>query len=113
MIDSIQKLTGRMKDLGAIKIYAKRLAPQDNSKNQLYLGSNYSALNVIPHGEVYTDGSLAAGSKRERAKAEIKFFWIDEHGLYHAPHAQFILYPKYPEVRMSGSFVIANAHLQI
>ena len=102
MIDSIQKLTGRMKDLGAIKIYAKRLAPQDNSKNQLYLGSNYSALNVIPHGEVYTDGSLAAGSKRERAKAEIKFFWIDEHGLYHAPDAQFILYPKYPEVRMSG-----------
>ena len=51
MIDSIQKLTGRMKDLGAIKIYAKslrlRIIP-----NQLYLGSNYSALNVLPHGEV-------------------------------------------------------------
>ena len=67
MIDSIQKLTGRMKDLGAIKIYAKRLAPQDNSKNQLYLGSNYSALNVIPHGEVYTDGSLAAAKGKGKS----------------------------------------------
>jgi len=28
--------------------------------------------------------------------------WIDENGKYPAPDAQLILYPKYPEVRLSG-----------
>ena len=80
----------------------KRLAPNDNSKNQIYLGGNYSALQLLPIGNVNTDESRN-NSKRDRFKADILFEWMDNIGnLYPAPSAQLILYPKYPEVRMSG-----------
>ncbi len=91
-----------MRHHGAQRIYAKRLAPNDNSKNQVYLGGGFSALNIIPHGEIVTDERPLAGAKRERPKAKVDFWWIDEAGIYDAPDAQLILYPDYPEVRMSG-----------
>lgn len=86
---------------GANQLYAKRLSPNDNSKNQVYLGGNFSSLNIIPNHGIYTDNKNN-GSKRDRFKADISFFWVDENGKYEAPNAQLILYPKYPEVRMSG-----------
>jgi len=91
-----------MRHHGATRIYAKNLAPNDNSKNQVYLGGDFSALNVIPHGEIYNDDTAVAGAVRDRAKAKVNFFWVDEAGRHHAPDAGLILYPKYPEVRMSG-----------
>ena len=48
------------------------------------------------------DETVIAGSIRQRDKADVRFFWIDETGLSPALDAQLILYPKYPEVRMSG-----------
>lgn len=102
MIESLAGLLALMKSHGATRFYVKKLAPNDNSKNQIYLGGDFSALNVIPHGSIRTDESDLAGSKRDRAKAEIRFFWVDEDGLHAAPNAQLVLYPKYPEVRMSG-----------
>lgn len=102
MFERISALIGRMTECGAKRFYAKRLAPNDNSKNQIYLGGDFSALNIIPHQAIYTDSDEVAGSKRDRAKAGILFSWVDEQGLYEAPNAQLILYPKYPEVRMSG-----------
>ena len=87
---------------GAARFYAKRLAPNDNSKNQVYLGGGFGALNIIPHGSVESDDSRRAGSVRDRAKAMVRFFWLDDEGATPAPDAQLILYPKYPEVRMSG-----------
>lgn len=102
MIETLEALVGLMRQDGAVRIYAKKLAPNDNSKNQIYLGGDFSALNIIPHGDIETDGTELAGSIRDRAKARIRFRWIDEHGQYDAPNAQLILYPKYPEVRMSG-----------
>ncbi|MBS9718524.1 MvaI/BcnI family restriction endonuclease [Pseudohalocynthiibacter aestuariivivens] len=91
-----------MQSHGANRFYAKQLAPNDNSKNQVYLGGGFGALNIIPHDAVTTDVTVRAGSVRKRDKADVKFFWIDEEGLSEAPDAQLILYPKYPEVRMSG-----------
>ena len=91
-----------MRHHGAHRIYAKKLSPNDNSKNQVYLGGGFAALNVIPHGEVYVDKTERAGSKQDRPKAAVTFFWVDESGLYLAPDANLILYPDYPEVRMSG-----------
>jgi hypothetical protein len=109
MIESLETLAGLMRQNGAVRLYAKKLAPNDNSKNQVYLGGDFSALNIIPHGEVKTDDTEIAGSIRDRAKAAIRFWWIDERGRYEAPNAQLILYPKYPEVRMSG--FLKGAHL--
>jgi hypothetical protein len=102
VIESIDALSGLMRQDGAVRIYAKKLAPNDNSKNQVYLGGDFTALNVIPYGEIGTDDTELAGSVRDRAKAPVSFWWIDENGHYKAPNAQLILYPKYPEVRISG-----------
>lgn len=86
---------------GCNKIYIKNLAPNDNSKNQVYFGGNFEVLNILPISEITTE---AAGDwKKERFKAKIKFLWILEDGtLTLAPKSQLILYPKYPEVRFSG-----------
>ena len=94
---------------GATEFYSKRLAANDNSKNQIYLGGGFEALNVIPHGHIETDASDLAGSVRDRAKASVNFFWLGEDGLSPAPNAQLILYPKYPEVRMSGFLLGAKS----
>lgn len=102
MIKTLEALVGLMRDAGAVRFYAKKLASNDNSKNQIYLGGDFSVLNVIPHGQVRTDAAEMGGSVRDRAKASIRFFWIDEGGQHYAPNTQLILYPKYPEVRMSG-----------
>ncbi|WP_327754381.1 MvaI/BcnI family restriction endonuclease (plasmid) [Sphingobium sp. SJ10-10] len=102
MISSFGQLQGLMRQHGATRIYAKRLAPNDNSKNQVYLGGDFSALNIIPHGLIYTDDAETAGAVRDRAKAAVDFYWIDENGRHRAPNTGLILYPKYPEVRMSG-----------
>ncbi len=102
MVASLSNLLRLMRDHGADRIYAKKLSPNDNSKNQIYLGGGFGALNVIPHGEIYTDTRELAGSKQDRPKASVNFFWLDEDGRHLAPNAQLILYPDYPEVRMSG-----------
>lgn len=91
-----------MRHHGATRIYAKKLAPNDNSKNQVYFGGDFSALNIFPHGNIYTDDAGVAGALRDRAKAAVDFYWIDDAGRHHAPNTGLILYPKYPEIRMSG-----------
>lgn len=102
MVASLAQLLDLMRHHGATRIYAKNLAPNDNSKNQVYLGGDFSALNIIPHGEIYSDDTAIAGAVRDRAKAGVNFFWVNEAGRHHAPDVGLILYPKYPEVRMSG-----------
>lgn len=102
MVDSLGQLLDLMRHHGAHRIYAKKLSPNDNSKNQVYLGGGFGALNIIPHGEIYVDATERAGSKQDRPKAGVTFFWIDESGRHLAPNANLILYPDYPEVRMSG-----------
>lgn len=91
-----------MRNSGAKRLYGKVLAANDNSKNQVYLGGDFKALNILPHEEILIDFNSTAGSKRDRAKAKINFSWVNTSGQYPAPHAQLILYPKYPEVRFSG-----------
>ncbi|MFH6933814.1 MvaI/BcnI family restriction endonuclease [Flavobacterium sp. FlaQc-30] len=86
---------------GCNKIYVKNLAPNDNSKNQVYFGGNFEILNILPISEITTE--TAGDWKKERFKAKIKFSWILEDGTTTpAPKSQLILYPKYPEVRFSG-----------
>lgn len=90
-----------MADNGCRKVYAKRLSPNDNSKNQVYLGGSFDVLNILPIKEIFSDNE--GDWKRTRFKTKLDFKWIDEEGkLILAPEAQLILYPKYPEVRFSG-----------
>lgn len=102
MVASLAQLLDLMRHHGATRIYAKRLSSNDNSKQQVYLGGGFAALNIIPHGEIIIDTSERAGSKQDRPKALLNFFWVDEVGRHRAPGANLILYPDYPEVRLSG-----------
>jgi len=88
-------------DNGCQRLYVKSLSPNDNSKNQVYLGGSFEILNILPISEIITEE--AGDWNRERFKAKIDFSWINNDGkAYPAPNAQLILYPKYPEVRFSG-----------
>ncbi len=95
----LSTLTRMFADAGARRLLVKDLAENDNSKNQVYLGSNFEAVNLLP-----TRGITADVSGKSRIfKAKLDFKWIDNAGnLHDAPGAQLILYPQYPEVRMSG-----------
>lgn len=98
---NLQNLKRLFSDNGCEKIYVKVLAPNDNSKNQVYLGGNFEVINILPISDIVTEE--AGDWKKERFKAKISFYWLSEDGsLNFAPNSQLILYPKYPEVRFSG-----------
>ena len=93
------QLCSCLKQYSASGFIFKELSENDNSKNQVYLGGSYEVLQEIPHGAfvIYSD------CKRPNMKAKLDFWWIDDKGsVSNAPGAQLILYPKYPEVRLSG-----------
>lgn len=80
-----------MSSYGAMRLYAKTLTANDNSKNQVYLGGDFSALNILPHQEILTDSDSKAGSKRDRAKAKVSFFWVDPEPEWgHSAYSNFL-----------------------
>ena len=82
------------------KILAKELSANDNSKNQVYLGGDFEAVNCFPNLNISPDDTGTHGSV---FKAPLSFFRVDANGLEcPAPNTQLILYPQYPEVRVSG-----------
>jgi hypothetical protein len=88
------------------KLYAKPLAPNDNSKNQVYFGPGFDALNLFPNKGVRPEPN----ARTPMFKASVDFGWLFLTGhVSPAPGAQLILYPQYPEVRFSG-FLKGCAH---
>jgi len=89
---------------GCTHAIVKLLAPNDNSKNQIFLGSDLVDVSVIPSGAT----KLVAGRSGKGSggfhiiHAPIRMFWLGTSFAEPAPHAQLILYPQYPEVRLSG-----------
>lgn len=99
-------------DLGCTKVVFKALSNNDNSKQQIYFGGNFDVIQLIPSGETRSDGM---SSKGPIFKSPLHFSWIapDEEP-EQAKGTQFILYPKYPEVRLSGFLkgcTLAPSHL--
>lgn len=85
---------------GCQKVIGKTLAANDNSKNQVYFGPDFSFLNIFPNLDI---SPYSTGSHGDVFKAPLPFYWVDAAGSHFpAPHAQIILYPQYPEVRFSG-----------
>lgn len=98
---NLNHLKSILSEHGCQKIYVKTLSPNDNSKNQVYLGGSFEVLNILPISDIKTEDP--GDWNRERFKASINFSWINSDGrIYPAPKSQLILYPKYPEVRFSG-----------
>lgn len=91
-----------MRRHGAKRVVFKLLANNDNSKQQIYFGSDFDVLRLIPHGDLVGEPTKDKGLMY---KASLKLSWIDIHSDVApapAPGAQLIFYPRYPEVRMSG-----------
>jgi hypothetical protein len=97
---SLETLRRMMLAQGVTQLLVKELAANDNSKNQPYLGGSLDILNLLPMGPVREE-TTAAG--RSGLKAPLPFAWLRADGsLTEAPHTQIILYPQYPEIRLSG-----------
>ncbi len=98
-LPSLDAVFACMAGLGAVRVVAKPLSENDNTKQQIYLGGNFESLNVIPFGEVASDST----PKTPNMKAALSLCWISDAGIaVPAPHSKLILYPQYPEVRLSG-----------
>ncbi len=97
MFTNLGELLDRFRKAGATRIYGKELSPNDNSKNQIYLGGSLQALHLLPVKEITPDPKNS-----NRLKAPLNFSWLSSAGLNRAPTAQIIMYPEYPEVRLSG-----------
>lgn len=98
-IQSLESLVRFYAELGVESVFVKSLAPNDNSKNQVYFGPGFEALTLFPVREILPDPA----GKEATFKAAVDFLWIgDDLTLVSAPTAQIILYPQYPEIRFSG-----------
>lgn len=98
---TLKKLLKMFSDKNCNKVYVKKLSSNDNSKNQVYLGGSFEVINILPIKEIISED--VGDWKRARFKTKLDFYWLDDEGqINHAPEAQLILYPKYPEVRFSG-----------
>ncbi|MFK5892978.1 MAG: hypothetical protein QM504_07130, partial [Pseudomonadota bacterium] len=89
------------------RLYYKFLSPNDNSKNQPYMGGHLTDLGFLPIGEIVASDSTSKKTKNPKRQIKyttaLNYFWISSEGdLYKAPNAKLIYYPQYPEVRFSG-----------
>lgn len=98
---NIGQLLTRFTELGAKRVFCKRLSENDNSKQQIYLGGSFEALSFFPHGEIKVYSEL----RLPNFKASLNLYWVSTETVEHAVGAQLILYPKYPEVRLSGFLI--------
>jgi hypothetical protein len=104
---TLNKVLSIMASLGVTKTYIKKLAPNDNSKNQPYFGGHLTDLAFIPSGELIPSQSTSGKTKDPKRQIKyttnLNFTWFDADGAtYDAPNAKLIYYPQYPEVRFSG-----------
>jgi len=104
---TLDAINGIFTVLGATNVYVKKLAPNDNSKNQPYFGSHLTDLSFIPTQDLVpspTKSNKNKDPKRQiKYQASLDFSWVDAEGhTFDAPHAKLIYYPQYPEVRLSG-----------
>lgn len=99
MFYSIETLCQKFLSLGAHKIFCKQLAENDNSKQQIYLGGSFGVIQMFRFEQI----EAFKGGKIDNFKARLSLFWVDGDGHLEQAHgAQLILYPQYPEVRLSG-----------
>lgn len=105
-IESLAALAGRLASLGAVRIYAKDLPQNNNTKQQIYLGGSFEVLHHLPFGEI----TPSPASPDKVMHAPIRLAWIHPTAAPSpAPESKLVLYPQYPEVRLSG-FVRGSAH---
>lgn len=104
---SVNNLIDLYRSKNVKHIYYKILSPNDNSKNQPYLGGHLTDLAFMPTGEILetpsNSGKTSSPKRRIKYLVALDFLWVSPEGsLFPAPDAKLIYYPQYPEVRLSG-----------
>ena len=98
-MESFDDLIITFQDFGCERLFIKKLSKNDNSKQQIYLGPSFDVLSHIPPGEIVQK----EGMKRETWWTTVDLSWLgNQNQLAKAPYTKLILYPKYPEIRLSG-----------
>ena len=93
---NLSGIKGIFQQHGVIEVFVKPLAFTDSSQGQYYVGSGWDAVSLLPFHSAILD-------LNGTYKAAVDFFWCSDDGrVERAPHAQLVLYPSYPEVRLSG-----------
>lgn len=98
MFSDLSAVLRRFAELGAVRAFCKPLAENDNSKQQIYLGGNLDVVQMFPFREI----AAKSNGKDSAYKAKLSFLWVDQDSVERAKGAQLILYPQYPEIRLSG-----------
>jgi hypothetical protein len=101
----LSRVLALFRDNGANALLYKVLPRNANSKNQVYLASDFSQLARLPSGEVTKHDSTSSkkGGVEAVFRAALEFYWLAQNGqACRAPDAKLIFYPQYPEVRFSG-----------
>ncbi len=104
---TVTQLVQILNNLGCEKVIYKKLAPNDNYKNQPYFGSHLTDLPFLPTNKIIatktTSKKKGTDNFSTKFTAEFSLVWVDATGnQYLAPNAKLIYYPQYPEVRFSG-----------
>jgi len=102
----VRAIRDAMRNHGVERIFVKKLAGNDNSKQQIYLGPDLSALPMFPQRpiETRTGSSTKPGaSGKPIFRMPVDWHWLDSNGTASAaPTTKLIYYPQFPEVRLSG-----------
>ena len=80
---------------GVSRVIYKKLSPNDNSKNQPYMGGHLTDLGFLPTGEIVESKSTSKKTtnlKRQiKYTSSLKYLWLSPEGkLYIAPDAKLI-----------------------
>ncbi|KLR60727.1 MvaI/BcnI restriction endonuclease family [Actinobacteria bacterium IMCC26207] len=101
---TLQSLESWFQDLGCDQVLIKELQPNNNSKQQIYLGPHLNDVAGIPSGDPVASTGRSAKHRYPKPifTVPVDFAWLAPGGIAPAPAAKMIYYPQYPEVRLSG-----------
>ena len=109
-INTLDQLKTLFRKFNVQVIYLKELSEkQDNTKNQIYLGTSLDRVSNLVPMKIGERG-LSSSTKKPKSDTKtrileglIDFSWIGrDEQLYHAPDTGIIFYHQFPEVRFSG-----------
>lgn len=105
---SLEGLRRGLRAHGAERGFVKLLGVNNNSKNQIYLGTDFGILEQLPGRITFRNASTSQTKSRSRPGAsipllELPLYWLWPDGqLFRAPNATVPFYSQYPEARLSG-----------
>jgi len=106
--ETVESILTKLRIRGARRVFVKRLAHNDNEKNQIYLAPNLDGLARALDARL-VQGSYSTSTDKPDSRAgkpktiaPLNWVWIGEGADAPAPNTKLIHYFQYPEVRLSG-----------